>query len=129
MKWLAELPATNVRILITMLIFIATGVASEFGQKAVETEWLITLAVMAGVDLAQHINKRWTFEPSPPATPDVEDAAAEPKPAEPRNLIREPKGDAVTITYPSAPVLRDTQRKEAKLTPHPETESVGQPDA
>lgn len=77
MKFLAELPATNVRILLTMLVFLMTGVMSRFGTSPVESDWLIFLGVMAGVDVAQHLGKRLTYQPAPPASPDVEDAAAE----------------------------------------------------
>lgn len=76
MKWLADLPATNVRIVVTLAVFVATGIYSGFGQRPIDGEWLVFLGAMAGVDFAQFAAKRLTYKPAPPMPPDVEDAKA-----------------------------------------------------
>jgi len=59
----AELPTTNIRILVTLGMFIATGakylITSNWEPS---NEWLIFLCVMAGVDAVQHIGKRLSFK-------------------------------------------------------------------
>jgi hypothetical protein len=112
MKWLAEFPATNVRILVTLIVFVATGWKSGFGTTHIEGDWLIFLGVMAGVDFAQHLGKRLTYKPTPPGAPDVEDVAAVPDAAKEPVL---PPG-SVLITQPSVPALQDALRKEGKHT-------------
>lgn len=83
-KWLAELPSTNGRIAVTLFIALATTaryLASGLPPGPVPAwepswEWLIFIAAMAGLDVAQFAFKRNTYAPSPPAPPDIEDAAA-----------------------------------------------------
>lgn len=69
--WLATLPTTNTRILVTLAVFIATagvylwrGVPGGIGGAAGWNSWLIFVAVMAGIDASQYIGKRfsdWTY--------------------------------------------------------------------
>jgi hypothetical protein len=77
-KWLADMPTTAVRITVTLGIVIATAV--KYLIKGIPGdgwgEWLTFLVVMSGLDAAQFAAKRMTFQPSPPASVDVEDAKA-----------------------------------------------------
>ena len=85
--FLQNLPSTNFRILVTMvlaaLVIVVVGVCLLM-QKDLPLDVLIAtyafLAAMAGVDYLQYGKKRDTYIPSPPAAVDVEDAAAVPNP-------------------------------------------------
>lgn len=86
--WLASLPSTNYRIfntmnfaLITTLRYVGSG--ASFGKMKLDNwepseAWLVFLAAMAGLDIAQFFAKRATHQPTPPQGADVEDAAANP---------------------------------------------------
>lgn len=82
-KWLKDLPSTNFRIAVTMLLAFLTalalalaGAAGREVDEGVLGLWLGFLAVMAGVDYLQFAKKRETHMETPPARPDVEDAQA-----------------------------------------------------
>ena len=78
-EFLAKLPSTNFRIVVTMTIVQATAARYllsgvwGLGDWTPSWEWLSFLALMAGIDAAQFWAKRETYTPAPPAAPDVED--------------------------------------------------------
>jgi hypothetical protein len=81
MKWLAEMPSTNARIAVTLLVVVATAATYLMTGRGADGEWLAFLAVMSGIDAAQYVGKRTTYLPTPPAPstpapPDREDATA-----------------------------------------------------
>ncbi len=62
MKWLAELPSTNARIVLTLLLALATGCrVIALGWDPPET-WLVFLTVWSGIDVAQYLGKRMTYQ-------------------------------------------------------------------
>lgn len=80
MSFLGDLPSTSYRIFVTTLCFVAITVtvcACLWFEKEVDIAVLGTMLAattgMAGVDYLQFAKKRDTYQPSPPATPDVED--------------------------------------------------------
>jgi len=69
MKWIAELPSTNLRILMTLVLVFATGVKVVWPTVVAwepTWEWLTFLCVMAGLDITQYTAKRVTSFPPPP---------------------------------------------------------------
>ncbi len=63
--WLAALPTTNLRILVTILLIAATGVVCLVRWAAPPVEWLSFLLLSAGLDVAQFHSKRLTqFTPA-----------------------------------------------------------------
>lgn len=63
--WIATLPTTNLRILLSLVMAAGTG-----GKVMVTTweptwEWLAFLCVWAGLDVAQFTAKRITHTPPP----------------------------------------------------------------
>lgn len=60
MKWLADIPITNIRILVTLLIVVGTAMAHLWTGYEADGGWLTFLATMAGIDAFQHIGKRAT---------------------------------------------------------------------
>ena len=88
-KFLATLPSTNFRIFVTMFFvacttarYILSGAAIggwHFDQWQPAGEWLLFLAALAGLDLAQFHVKRQSYIEAPPNGPDIEDAKAKPK--------------------------------------------------
>lgn len=91
-EWLAKLPSTNARIattlflaLLTTLRYLSSGMALGAMQIAAwqpSESWLIFLAAMSGLDLAQFYAKRKTYDETsrPPSPPDNEDKQATPEP-------------------------------------------------
>lgn len=68
-RFLAEFPSTNGRIVMTLVVVLATAVRYLCaGPPSEESwgEWLLFLAGMAGVDAAQFYAKRKTFDPPSP---------------------------------------------------------------
>jgi hypothetical protein len=62
MTWLATFPTTNGRIVLTLLLALATGVrVIGWGWQA-PTEWLLFLGAWAGLDVAQFAAKRATYQ-------------------------------------------------------------------
>lgn len=84
-EWLSKLPSTNARIastlflaLLTTLRYLSSGMALGTLQIAAwqpSESWLLFLAAMSGLDLAQFYAKRKTYDETsrPPAPPDIED--------------------------------------------------------
>lgn len=60
---IADLPITNIRIIITLLIVIATAAVHLTSGRDTDGNWLMFLAAMAGIDAIQHIGKRATTKP------------------------------------------------------------------
>lgn len=60
--WLAELPSTNVRILATICLAIATGVKVIGWEWEPPIEWLGFLTLWAGLDVGQFWIKRKTYQ-------------------------------------------------------------------
>jgi len=56
-----KMPSTNTRIAVSLLMFVATGIRVLITNDAPPQEWLLTLAVFAGLDLGQFHSKRRTF--------------------------------------------------------------------
>lgn len=87
-QFLATLPSTNFRIFVTLFVTVATaarylasGVGLQPGGIHIDTwepswEWLLFLAAMAGIDLAQFHLKRKSHMETTPTLPDPEDANA-----------------------------------------------------
>ena len=67
--WLATLPTTNLRILMTLILAFATGVKVVWPSTPAwepSWEWLGFLCVWAGLDVVQYTSKRLTeFKPTP----------------------------------------------------------------
>jgi hypothetical protein len=61
-KWLAKLPSTNTRIVVTLACVIATAVRVVALGWSPPIEWLAFLLAMAGVDAAQFTAKRMTHQ-------------------------------------------------------------------
>lgn len=96
--WLADLPTTNARIGMTLFIFLGTAVKYWITDKAPDTQWLIFIAAMAGVDALQYGAKRATFLPTPPQEgKDIEDTATKPpvKPEPVPAAMVDEKGEGV----------------------------------
>ena len=85
--WLAELPTTQLRICVTLLVVAATAVRYLFlaNPPAEMGAWLTFVAGLASIDTATVVGKRWTSDPDviaaeaaaqQPATPAVVAAPA-----------------------------------------------------
>jgi C4-dicarboxylate transporter len=71
-EWLANLPTTNARIGISMLMAMATCARVLVGDWTPPESWLIFLTVMAGIDVAQFATKRFsTHKPEPTDAPET----------------------------------------------------------
>lgn len=63
--WLGAVPTTNLRIVATIVLILATGVATIVRWTPPPLEWLTFLAISAGLDVAQFHSKRvTTFTPT-----------------------------------------------------------------
>ena len=58
--WLAKIPSTNLRIVLTIALIAATGVATLIRWSDPPVAWLGFLALSAGLDVAQFHSKRLT---------------------------------------------------------------------
>lgn len=62
LKWIAKLPSTNARIVVTLVVLVCTA-----GRYLLTTtwqpswEWLVFLAAMSGLDVTQFYAKRKTY--------------------------------------------------------------------
>lgn len=74
-KRLADMPSTNARIFLTLLIFGGTAIRYWYTNDVPDGQWLAFIAVMAGVDALQFGAKRVTEKPTPPLGKDQEDTA------------------------------------------------------
>lgn len=113
---LADLPTTNTRIVVSLLLAVLTGVwlvaASLLGKSGtidatVFGIWCTLLAAMMGIDYLSFAKKRETHQDAPPAGPDIEDAQAGSKMApdnarsfNPRDLARAIEQDLDTSYNP-----------------------------
>lgn len=61
--WIAEMPSTNVRIGVTMVLALATGCKVIAVDWSPPFEWLGFLSLWAGLDVAQFWAKRVTHQP------------------------------------------------------------------
>ena len=61
--WLAELPTTNLRIAVTLVMAIGTGARVLLTSWDVPGDWLTFLTVWAGLDVVQFGTKRATYKP------------------------------------------------------------------
>lgn len=79
MKWIGNLPTTQSRVVVTLLLVVATAVRYFVGSWAPSVEWLGFLIVMSGLDATQYTAKRLTdatyvaakqtgTPPTPPST-------------------------------------------------------------
>ena len=62
-RWLFvfnSISTTNLRIYITLLIFLATGFANLFKATPIDNNWLAFIAAMSGVDMLHFGTKRYT---------------------------------------------------------------------
>ena len=62
-RWLFvfnSISTTNLRIYVTLLVFIMTGVANLFKATPIDNNWLIFIAAMSGVDALHFGAKRFT---------------------------------------------------------------------
>lgn len=64
--WLARLPSTNARIVVSLILATATGVRVLITWTAPPWEWLLFLGTMMGLDLAQFSVKRRTHQNGEP---------------------------------------------------------------
>jgi hypothetical protein len=70
--WLAELPTTNARIGVTLLLYVWTGARVNVTAWTPPDNWLLLLTVMAGIDAVQFAAKRFsTHKPEPTAATEV----------------------------------------------------------
>lgn len=64
--WVAKMPSTNLRIAITILLALATGIRVVASAKwDPPNDWLVFLSVWAGLDVLQFSAKRITQKPEP----------------------------------------------------------------
>lgn len=82
LAWVADVPTTALRILVSIVLAVFYVIGS-MGLSLIDAlpanSIMITLGgfilTMMGLDVAQYWAKRATYKPSPPNTPDIEDAA------------------------------------------------------
>jgi hypothetical protein len=66
LAWIAILPTTNLRILLTLIMAAATAGRVVWTGETPTWEWLAFLCVWAGLDITQFTAKRvTTFQPGP----------------------------------------------------------------
>jgi hypothetical protein len=70
-RWLAELPTTNTRIVVSLACVVATAWRVLWREWVPDPNWLLFLAGMAGLDVLQHVAKRstWKGDDAPPPPP------------------------------------------------------------
>lgn len=64
LRLLDGLPTTNLRILTSLILAMATGVRVLVSWTAPPVEWLVFLAAMMGLDVVQFAAKRLTWRRS-----------------------------------------------------------------
>lgn len=82
MRLIAQFPSTNGRIVVSILLLVATGVRVLASWTAPPTEWLVFLTACLGIDVAQFGIKRWTHQNG--ATPMDDRRPDPPWPGRPR---------------------------------------------
>lgn len=63
MPWLAGLPTTQLRVVVTLAVFVGTAIRYWWSGEAPDGDWLLFLAGMAGVDALTVIGKRAATKP------------------------------------------------------------------
>ena len=74
-QFLSTFPSTNARIVLSLLLFLGTGVRVLATNEAPPWEWLIFLGTAMGLDVLQYTSKRLTHQngqngsatPAPPS--------------------------------------------------------------
>lgn len=61
--WLEEMPSTNVRIAVTIVMAAATGVRVVGSAWTPPDSWLMFLTAWAAIDVGQFVGKRVTYKP------------------------------------------------------------------
>ena len=64
LDWLGKVPTTNLRIVVTLALCIATGVRVIGLGWNPPLEWLGALSLWLGLDVAQFYSKRITHQPT-----------------------------------------------------------------
>lgn len=59
---IGKMPSTNVRIAVSLLLILATGIRVLVSWTAPPWEWLAFLGVLSGLDAAQFHGKRLTYQ-------------------------------------------------------------------
>lgn len=75
---LNEINSTNLRVTITLLIFVLTAISYLYFNKTLDWEWLAFLGTMSGLDMTQYIQKRKTHIPvtdDPSTMPSEDDSS------------------------------------------------------
>ena len=62
--WLNEMPSTNLRIFVTIVLALATGARVVTSMWSPPDSWLMFLTAWAAIDVGQFWAKRATFVPS-----------------------------------------------------------------
>ena len=60
--WLNEMPSTNLRIFVTIVLALATGTRVIASMWAPPDSWLWFLTAWAGIDVVQFFAKRATYK-------------------------------------------------------------------
>lgn len=60
MKWLRTLPTTQIRVLVTLVVVLATATRYLSDGWVPADSWLVFLGAMSGLDIAQFAAKRVT---------------------------------------------------------------------
>ena len=63
--WLEQMPSTNLRILVTIIMAVATGVRVIGTGWTPPDEWLYFLSAWAALDVGQFLAKRATYKAEP----------------------------------------------------------------
>lgn len=84
LAWIADAPTTGLRILLSLVlavVYVIGTMALALYDAVPESTVMVTLGgfilAMMGIDVAQYWAKRKTYQPSPPNTPDIEDAVGQ----------------------------------------------------
>lgn len=62
-EWIGKLPTTNLRIVVSLVLAVATGIKVIGWNWDVPGDWLTFLTVWAGLDVIQFAQKRATHQP------------------------------------------------------------------
>jgi hypothetical protein len=101
--WLATFPTTAGRVVGSIVVFLATAgivayrLAHSLPMPSGYDAWFLLLAAMAGLDTAYFAMKRFSYRPSPPAVPDVEDAKAMHRAPGTGRRVDDPTGAAPSV--------------------------------
>lgn len=108
--WLDNLPSTNFKIFISALLSCGTALVLFTAflldievDEAILALWLGYLGAFAGINYLQFAKKRETYRPSPPNTPDVEDAGTDTRTVRSTETGRSAPGPIAPPAPPVAP--------------------------